>query len=139
MFNVGGGEFMLIALIALLVLGPDKLPDFARKSARMIGQLRSMSQGFQNEMKSVIDLDEMKGLMNEGTGTMQGTRGPRLVGPIDEGSGPLDPSASPPDAPGQPTAAPSSFDSGAPSSTPDAAQATAGEPDEKGSSGTSAA
>ncbi len=81
MFNVGGGELMLIALVALLVLGPDKLPDFARKSARILGQLRSMSQGFQNEMKSVMDFD------GDGT-TAQASPGPRLVGPIDEGDGP---------------------------------------------------
>ena len=81
MFNVGGGEFILIALVALLVLGPDKLPDFARKSARIVGQLRSMSQGFQDEMRGVMNLDDS---------TPQTSRGPRLVGPIDTDGGSAD-------------------------------------------------
>ena len=31
MFNVGGGEVLVIALIALIVLGPQRLPDAARQ------------------------------------------------------------------------------------------------------------
>jgi sec-independent protein translocase protein TatB len=55
MFNVGAGEIMVILLIALIVLGPDKLPDAARKVGNVMGELRRMSQGFQDEMKSAFD------------------------------------------------------------------------------------
>jgi len=55
MFNVGAGEVLVILLIALIVLGPDKLPDAARKVGNVMGELRRMSQGFQNEMKSAFD------------------------------------------------------------------------------------
>jgi sec-independent protein translocase protein TatB len=55
MFNVGAGELMVILLIALIVLGPDKLPETARKIGNVMGELRRMSSGFQNEMRSAMD------------------------------------------------------------------------------------
>jgi sec-independent protein translocase protein TatB len=55
MFNVGAGELLVILLIALIVLGPDKLPDTARKIGNVMGELRRMSSGFQNEMRSAMD------------------------------------------------------------------------------------
>ena len=55
MFNVGAGELLVILLIALIVLGPEKLPDAARKMGNVMGELRRMSSGFQNEMRSAMD------------------------------------------------------------------------------------
>jgi sec-independent protein translocase protein TatB len=55
MFNVGTGELLVILLIALIVLGPDKLPDAARKIGNVMGELRRMSTGFQNEMRAAMD------------------------------------------------------------------------------------
>ena len=55
MFNIGGGEFMIIALIALIVLGPQRLPEAARKVGKVMGDLRRISSGFQNELKSAMD------------------------------------------------------------------------------------
>jgi sec-independent protein translocase protein TatB len=54
-FNVTGGEFLIIMVIALVVLGPEKLPDMIRKVGRVYGELRRMSSGFQDELRSVID------------------------------------------------------------------------------------
>jgi Tat protein translocase TatB subunit len=54
-FNVGAGELMVILLIALIVLGPEKLPETARKIGNVMGELRRMSNGFQNEMRSAMD------------------------------------------------------------------------------------
>jgi Tat protein translocase TatB subunit len=55
MFNVGAGELLVILLIALIVLGPEKLPDTARKIGNVMGELRRMSSGFQEEMRSAMD------------------------------------------------------------------------------------
>jgi sec-independent protein translocase protein TatB len=46
MFNVGGAEFLVIAFVALIILGPDKLPEAARKIGNVMGELRQMSSGF---------------------------------------------------------------------------------------------
>jgi|SRR5215207_3234924 len=55
MFNVGGAEFLVIALVALLVLGPDKLPEAARKAGNIAAELRRMSNGFRQEMQSAFN------------------------------------------------------------------------------------
>lgn len=54
MFNIGGGEVLVILLVALLVLGPDKLPDAARTAGKMMRQVRDVSQGFQNEVRQAM-------------------------------------------------------------------------------------
>ncbi len=54
-FNVGGGELLVIFLVALIVLGPDKLPDAARKLGNIVHELRRMSNGFQREMRTAFD------------------------------------------------------------------------------------
>lgn len=54
MFNIGGGEFLVIALIALIVLGPQRLPDAARQVGKVMGELRRMSSGFQSEIKEAF-------------------------------------------------------------------------------------
>ena len=55
MFNVGGGEVLVILLVALIVLGPDKLPDAARKVGNVVAEIRRMSAGFQNEMRTAME------------------------------------------------------------------------------------
>jgi sec-independent protein translocase protein TatB len=54
-FNIGGGELIVILVIALIVLGPDKLPDAVRRAGRIYGELRRMSSGFQSELRDAID------------------------------------------------------------------------------------
>lgn len=56
MFNVGGGEILVILLLALIVLGPDKLPDTARKVGRYVNEFRRMTSGFQEEFRQAMDL-----------------------------------------------------------------------------------
>ena len=55
MFNVGGGEILLILLVALLVLGPNKLPGAARQIGSALTELRRMSSGFQRELREALD------------------------------------------------------------------------------------
>ena len=55
MFNIGGGELIVILLIALIVLGPQRLPDAARQLGKAMGDLRKLSTGFQNEMKQALE------------------------------------------------------------------------------------
>ena len=55
MFNVGGGELLVIMLLALIVLGPQKLPGAVRQAGRMMGEVRRISSGFQQELKQALD------------------------------------------------------------------------------------
>lgn len=55
MFNLQGSEIIVILLLALVVLGPEKLPDAIRKFSRTYGEFKKMSSGFQSELKSALD------------------------------------------------------------------------------------
>ena len=54
MFNVGTPELLVILLVALIVLGPSKLPDAARQVGKFVGELRRMSSGFQDELRDAM-------------------------------------------------------------------------------------
>jgi sec-independent protein translocase protein TatB len=51
-FNLQGSELIIILLLALVVLGPEKLPDAMRKLGELYGQLKKMSSGFQQEFRA---------------------------------------------------------------------------------------
>lgn len=55
MFNIQGSEIIIILLLALVVLGPEKLPEAMRKLGKTVAELKKMSSGFQEEFKSVLD------------------------------------------------------------------------------------
>jgi sec-independent protein translocase protein TatB len=54
-FNLQGSEIIVILLLALVVLGPEKLPDAVRKFTQTYSELKKMSTGFQSELKSALD------------------------------------------------------------------------------------
>jgi sec-independent protein translocase protein TatB len=55
MFNVGGGELLMIMLVALIVLGPQRLPEAARTVGRVVSEVRRVSTGFQREIRTAFD------------------------------------------------------------------------------------
>jgi len=69
MFNIGGPEVLVIALIALVVVGPDQLPSIMRQVGKYASQLRSMSTGLRQEfMAGVDEIDPTKWDGQRGTG-----------------------------------------------------------------------
>ena len=54
MFGVNGLEFVLIAVIAVFVLGPDRMPEYAQKLARGIRKLRVMAEGAKDQLKDQL-------------------------------------------------------------------------------------
>lgn len=54
MFGIGLPELMLIMVLALLVLGPQRLPEVARMVGRAYAQLRRASEEFQNTIRQDI-------------------------------------------------------------------------------------
>jgi sec-independent protein translocase protein TatB len=59
MFNIGGGELLVIVLIALIVLGPQRLPDAMRTVGRVVGEVRRISTGFQQELRDAFEDSEI--------------------------------------------------------------------------------
>jgi sec-independent protein translocase protein TatB len=54
-FNLQGSEIIIVLLLALVVLGPEKLPDAMRKMGQAYGELKKMSSGFQSEFRAAVD------------------------------------------------------------------------------------
>ncbi len=54
MFNLSGMEVLVILVLALVVLGPDKLPEAARKVGRAMHEVRRMTSGFQAELRDAM-------------------------------------------------------------------------------------
>lgn len=59
MFEVGFTEIVLILGLALLVLGPEKLPGLAEKVGRWTGRARSMARQLRTQLEQEVTLDEM--------------------------------------------------------------------------------
>ena len=50
MFDIGPGEFIGLAVVALIVLGPEKLPRYAADAAKMLRTVRKMASDARNEV-----------------------------------------------------------------------------------------
>jgi sec-independent protein translocase protein TatB len=53
-FDLSVTKLLLLGLIAMLVFGPDKLPQVARDAARMLRQLRGFAQQARSDLKSEL-------------------------------------------------------------------------------------
>ncbi len=54
MFGVGLPELAVIAFVAVLVFGPDKLPDLARQAGRMARQMRKFAHEVRDELREEL-------------------------------------------------------------------------------------
>ena len=53
--NFGGGEIIVVIIVALVVLGPDRLPEMARSAGRMLHKFKTMTAGLQSQVSDVMD------------------------------------------------------------------------------------
>jgi sec-independent protein translocase protein TatB len=64
-FDVGFSELVLCFLVALVVLGPEKLPPIARSLGRWTGQARSYLRHLSNELERETNAAELKRTLQE--------------------------------------------------------------------------
>jgi len=57
MFGVGLPELAVIAFVAVLVFGPDKLPEFARQAGRMARKVREFANDARDELREELGPD----------------------------------------------------------------------------------
>lgn len=112
MFGISFSELLLVALIALLVLGPERLPGAARTAGLWIGRLKRSFNAIKSEVEREIGADEIRRqLHNEQIlqleREMQATRNDILGQKPAEGEHPAGPQAT---ADPQPPTTPSSQD-----------------------------
>jgi sec-independent protein translocase protein TatB len=60
MFEVGFSEMLLIMALALIVLGPEKLPKLAAQVGRWLGRARSMARQFREQLEEEAILEETR-------------------------------------------------------------------------------
>lgn len=60
MFDVGFSELLLVALVALLVLGPERLPGAARTAGLWVGRLKRSFAAIKTEVEREIGADEIR-------------------------------------------------------------------------------
>ncbi len=65
MFDVGFSELVMVALIALLVIGPERLPKAARIAGLWLGKARSTIASVKAEIKQELHAEEMRQLLQQ--------------------------------------------------------------------------
>jgi len=60
MFDIGFSEVLLIFVIALVVLGPEKLPRAASQVGRWIGRARAMARQFKEQLEEEVNLENVR-------------------------------------------------------------------------------
>lgn len=109
MFEIGGTELLLIAVVALIVIGPKELPNALRTVGRYTGKARAMTRhlrsGF-DEMMRQAELEEMEKQWAEHNRkimaefpTLEGAETPPLQGKVADGDGGVSPSETAPQEP----------------------------------------
>ena len=54
MFGIGLPELMVRVVVAIVVFGPDRLPDFARQAGRMVRQVRKFTESARDEIREEL-------------------------------------------------------------------------------------
>jgi sec-independent protein translocase protein TatB len=66
-FNFSGSEIVFILLLALIILGPEKLPEAMRRFGQTYNEIKKLSSGFQSEFKQAFEepMREMQATADE--------------------------------------------------------------------------
>ena len=65
MFDIGFSELMVVAVVALIVIGPEKLPRVARTAGHLVGRLQRYVNDVKADINREIELDELRKFKNE--------------------------------------------------------------------------
>ena len=60
MFDVAFSELVVIAVVALIVVGPERLPKVARTLGVLIGRFQKMAQSFKDDLAREMPLNEVR-------------------------------------------------------------------------------
>ncbi len=81
MSGVGGSEFILLCLIGLLILGPERLPGVARQLGSWVGKARQLTRSLQRQLEEELDAEKNLGFDPE---ELKGLNPQQLLTPRDD-------------------------------------------------------
>lgn len=64
MFDVGFWEILFILVLALVIIGPERLPGAARKAGFFVGKARRYIEGVRSEVEEELDVNEFKRMLH---------------------------------------------------------------------------
>lgn len=67
MFDIGFSELMVIGIVALIVIGPERLPKVARTLGHLLGRAQRYVHDVKSDINREIQLDELKKLQSQVT------------------------------------------------------------------------
>jgi sec-independent protein translocase protein TatB len=65
MFDIGFSEMMIVAVVALVVLGPERLPRVARQAGQWLGKLQRYVSDVKSDINRQMELEELRKLQSE--------------------------------------------------------------------------
>lgn len=65
MFDVGFSELVLIAVVAMIVIGPERLPKVARTAGALLGRMQRYVANVKSEVEREMQFEDLKKLQQE--------------------------------------------------------------------------
>lgn len=72
--NLQIGEMAFLAVLALLIFGPERLPGMARNLGRMIARFKAEANSALDELKQTAELDDLRGAVDDLRGETRGLK-----------------------------------------------------------------
>lgn len=68
MFDIGFSEMVIVAVVGLIVLGPERLPKVARQAGQWLGKLQRYVADVKSDINRQMELEDLRRLQTEVTG-----------------------------------------------------------------------
>ena len=84
MFDIGFWEMLIIGVMALLILGPERLPGAIRSTISTIRSIKDVANGFKQEVSSQLDAHELHANLKKAESLGMGNIGKELQNSVDQ-------------------------------------------------------